>query len=130
MDDRFSLDDLHVDLLLLPFFQPVSHIPMELLVDMREVSITRSESCRFCHESSQVGCRRDEGGAKMRHSHMLLRLRISIGADCIVDNLRTYYRHPFVEIRRDIERVFARHHYMCDSHLDIPILKAKLVGNK
>lgn len=44
---------------------------MELLVDMREVSIMRWETYRVCHENSQAGCLRDEGGVKMHHCHML-----------------------------------------------------------
>lgn len=99
MDDRPSLVDLHVDLLLLPFLPPVSHIPMGLLADMHEVSIARSEICRWCLGNLQVGCQRDEGEVKMRHFRMC--------------------RHPFVGIMRYIEKVFGRRHYMYDSHLGI-----------
>lgn len=87
MDDRPSPVDLHVDLLLLPFPQLVSHILMELRVDMREVSIVRLGICRLCHENSQAGCQKDEGGVKMRHSRMLFSLRISIRVDGIIGKL-------------------------------------------
>lgn len=99
MDDRPSLADLHVDLLLLPFPQPASRILMELRADMREVSIMRLGIYRLCRENSQVGCQKGEEGVKMRHSRMC--------------------KHLFVGTMSCIEKEFGRCHYMCDLYLDI-----------
>jgi hypothetical protein len=124
MDDRPSLEDQHVVQLLPSFLRPVSHKPRAPRMDMRVVSIMRSEICMWCREMLLVMYQRCEGGELMRRSRMLIKYCVSARKSCHTEPSITHCKHPSLGLRTNNGRASAQRHCMFGSHLDIPARKS------
>lgn len=71
MDDRFSLEDRHVDLVALLFLLPVSHIPGVVHGDIYAAPIMLLETGMWCLEMQLEECPRGAVGGQACHSRML-----------------------------------------------------------
>jgi hypothetical protein len=124
MDDRPFLEDQHVVQLSPSFPRPVSRRPRAPRVDMRVVSIMRSETCMLCREMLLVMYQRREGGELMRRSRMLINHCISAAKPCHIYLTITHCIHRFLGPRTNNGRASAQRHCRFGSHLDIPARKS------